>query len=740
MIRMNEQEAYERLADFIQDYIYDNGWEHLSSMQIRAVGAVLEKKHNLLFTAGTAMGKTEAALMPALTDIYEHPADSVGILYISPLKALINDQFCRMEEMLAGTGLFITKWHGDAAVSRKEKLLCVPGGILQTTPESLEAMLCRHPENVRILFSDLQYIVIDEIHYFMGNQRGLQLLALLERMPGTVWRPPGLSGGRAATGREPVRLGLSATIGDSRQALAYLNAGSTRKAKVIDYKEERRQYLISVTSTRIGGTDYPVAYGKKILKQSMGKRTLLFTNSRRECEILVAQVRRLALRAGLPDCYYIHHGSISRELREEAELQMKQREGPVLTGTTLTLELGIDIGDLDEVIQASQPLRISSMVQRVGRSGRKTMQSRIAFHLRYFEAEGGVLENLDLSLVRTIAMIELYFREKYLESVRLPRFPMNLLVHETLSILSQKGCLYPHRLAEELLELAIFRHISQDELKQVLRAMMEKDYIRLYEDGAVGLSDAGERLCDHLEFYAVFESEETFSVRWNEQEIGTVDRAYKAGDSFFLAGRTWEVQGCDMKHKRIDVEQGTAKADIRFGGKGALHTDRRTMEQIHQVLASEETYSYLDEEAAGILAELRAEAKRLGLLTLLSREPGTDNLLVFPALGTDTIRTLYYIWNSGGVTCERVMLRGLLYGIRICSMTEQAFRIYNARILEKGCRINQAYLLKKERMEGKYFDILPEKLKFKELTEDALDRQGAAEFLKLLAQGEEHIR
>ena len=118
------------------------------------------------------------------------------------------------------------------------------------------------------------------------------------------------------------------------------------------------------------------------------------------------------------------------------------------------------------------------------------MQSRIAFHLRYFEAEGGVLENLDLSLVRTIAMIELYFREKYLESVRLPRFPMNLLVHETLSILSQKGCLYPHRLAEELLELAIFRHISQDELKQVLRAMMEKDYIRLYEDGAVGPPDS----------------------------------------------------------------------------------------------------------------------------------------------------------------------------------------------------------------------------------------------------------
>ncbi len=724
MKRMSEQEAYDRLADFIQDYIYDRGWEHLSTMQVRAVGEVLEKKNNLLFTAGTAMGKTEAALMPALTDIYEHPVSSVGILYISPLKALINDQFCRIEEMLAGTGLAITKWHGDAAVSRKEKLLLAPGGILQTTPESMEAMLCRHPENVRILFSELQYVVIDEIHYFMGNQRGLQLLALLERIQRII-------------GREPVRLGLSATIGDCRQALAYLNAGSTRRGRVIDYKEEKRQYLISVTATRIGSTDYPDDYGRKILEQSVGKRTLLFTNSRRECEILVAQVRRLALRAGLPDCYYIHHGSISREIREEAELHMRQSEGPVLTGTTLTLELGIDIGDLDEVIQASQPLRISSMVQRVGRSGRKTMRSSIAFHLRYFEAEGGVLENLDLGLVRTIAMIELYFRETYVESARLPRCPMNLLIHETLSILCQKGCLYPRRLAAEVLELSIFRHISQEELRQALHCMIEKDLIKVYEDGAVGMSDAGERLCGNLEFYAVFESEETFSVRWNEQEIGTLDRACRAGDSFFLAGRTWEVKGCDTKHRRIDVEPGTARADIRFGGKGALHTDRKTMERIHQVLASEGTYSYLDEEAAGILTELRAAAKRRGLLKLLAREPGTDNLLVFPVLGTDTIRTLCYVWNSGGLACERVMLRGFLYGIRIHSMTEAGFRSSNARILEQGCRISRAYLLKKERMEGKYFDVLPEELRYRELMEDVLDLKGAAEFMRTLAQGEE---
>ena len=208
---MTEWEAYDRLADFIQDYIYDKKWDHLNPMQIQAIEKVPEKKENLLFTAGTAMGKTEAALMPALTEIYTHPVDSAGILYISPLKALINDQFYRIEEMLAGTGLSITRWHGDAQAAGKEKLLACPKGILQTTPESLEAMLCRHPENVRILFSEVQYVVIDEIHYFMGSQRGLQLLAVLERIQRIIRR-------------EPVRLGLSATIQNPADALAWLGA------------------------------------------------------------------------------------------------------------------------------------------------------------------------------------------------------------------------------------------------------------------------------------------------------------------------------------------------------------------------------------------------------------------------------------------------------------------------------------------------------------------------------------
>ncbi len=714
---MTEREAYDRLADFIQDYIYEKNWEHLNSMQIKAVEKVLMRRKNLLFTAGTAMGKTEAALMPAITHICEHSLNSVGILYISPLKALINDQFERVEEMLAGTQVQITRWHQDAAASKKERLLSYPSGILQTTPESLEAMLCRRPQHIKILFSDLQYVIIDELHYFMGSLRGLQLLAILERIQRIIQKVP-------------IRLGLSATISDTKGALAYLNAGSGREGEVIDYQDEHRQYFVSVTATRLKKVDDPSAYCKKILKQSLGKRALLFTNSRRECEILMSQIRRMAIKAGYPDCYYIHHGSISKSIREDTERCMKEGEGPVLTGTTLTLELGIDIGDLDEVIQASQPMQISSMVQRMGRSGRKTLKSCISFHLRYLESLDGILENLDLSLVRTVAMMELYFREGYLEQAKVPRCPVNLLVHEVLAAVCEKGCLQPPHLAKTVLELSVFQEISQEDLRTVLRIMIQKDFLKVYEDGAIGLSDTGEKICCSMGFYAVFEADETFSVYWNNNAIGTVDKAYKTDEHFFLAGKTWAVLGCDLKHKRIDVEPGKDKADIHFNGKGSLKTDRRTMEKIRQILKEKNEYPYLDEEAVDVLREIRSLTKSFQLDELLVKEPGTRNLLLFPALDTDTIRTLYYLWRSNGISCEKVLLRGLLYGIRVYAMDEPALKKKICRILASGCRIDRAYLLKKERAEGKYFDMLPGELKFKELCQDVLDLDGAISFMR----------
>lgn len=718
---MTEREAYESFADFIQDYIYEKKWEHLNSMQIRAAELIGLGTHNLLLTAGTAMGKTEAAFMPAISQIYRRRRDSVGILYISPLKALINDQFTRIEEMLAGTGLRITKWHGDASVSKKERLLSMPGGILQTTPESLEAMLCRHPENVRILFSSLEYVIIDEIHYFMNSQRGLQLLAALERVQRLI-------------GRKPLRIGLSATIRNAKTALGYLNAGTGREGEVVDYQEECRRYVVSVSVTQTGRDEYPEEYIGRLLEESRGKRALLFTNSRRECEILIARVKDLALANGMPDCYYVHHGSISKDLREETELAMKQAEGPVLTGTTLTLELGIDIGDLDLVIQAAQPMSISSMVQRVGRSGRRTRCSAIAFHLRCLRSDGSI-EGVSLGLVRTIAMIELYFREQYLEEVRAEGWPFNLLVHEILAAICEKGCMRPPVLAESVLELGIFRNVTQAQLASVLRELIAKDVLMVYEDGAIGLSDTGERFCNRMDFYAVFEAEESFVVRCGEQEIGALDKPYKKDTCFFLAGKTWRVVGCDLKKKRIDVvPDETASAAITFSSSGMRQTDQRTMEKIHEILDSDRRYQYLDEEADELLLATRHLAERYRLTELLTEEDGTDNVLIFPCAATDAIRTLQCLLGAHRIPCERLFLDGTLYGIRVFAMTKERLARRLKRLGRSLAFVPEEYLLQRFRKEGKYFEYLPDDLKYLEICRDVLDIGGALQIAEEIVE------
>ena len=734
---LTAQEAYDLLADFIQKYIYQQGWENLNAMQVKAIEYILPQKEHILLTAGTARGKTEAAFLPAITVIAQDDriqvgrlsdqgrqefwqtgavssCSSVGILYISPLKALINDQFLRIEDMLRETDIRITKWHGDASDSRKEKLLMDPGGILQMTPESLEAMLCCHPERIKTLFSGLRFIIIDEIHYFMGNERGLQLLTLIERLS-------------SRAGIEPVRIGLSATIRNKKEALAWLCTGSRRKGRVISCQEEGHRVTCSVTATRIGKEEFPERYIKKLLYQTKGKRALLFAGSRRLAEVIIAKVRRMAAERNLPDVYHVHHGSISRELREDTENVMKRQEGPILTGTTLTLELGIDIGSLDEVIQADAPPSISSMVQRLGRSGRRTGRSAISFQLRHQE-EKGEWKKLDLTLARSIAMIELYFREHYLEEVSLPRFPAHFLVHEILAVLYEKGCLMPPRLAAQVLALSVFKNISQDDLRDLILHLIEKKVLCQYEDGAIGMDDRGEAIVASMDFFAVFNADIPMTVLCDGVEIGSIDRAYRPGDSFFLAGRSYLVEDRDMAGKRLFVSETEEEAEVSFAGYGETVTDRRLMEKVHEILESETEYAYLDDEAKGVLTDLRSKAVRFHM----NEDIGVDkdgSLLLMPRLSGKTMLTVYHILRAHDVQCDRIFCRDFLYGIRIRGMRESSFKSLCRKLSREKYLIDYGYVNRYVRTRGKYFDLLPENLKGKEIISDFLDMDGARTYI-----------
>jgi len=225
--------VFERFPDYIREYIYAHSWESLREVQIAAARSIFGTDNNLLLTSSTASGKTEAAFFPILSLLNEAPPSSVGVLYIAPLKSLINDQFERLHDLLDMTGVKVTHWHGDVAMSHKKRLLEKPTGILQITPESLEAMLINRSNDIPRLFGDLRFIVIDEIHTLTGTDRGNQIICLLSRIAHLI-------------GYHPRRIGLSATIGDPSLAAEWLCADSGRNIDVPELTQEKIRWRLGL--------------------------------------------------------------------------------------------------------------------------------------------------------------------------------------------------------------------------------------------------------------------------------------------------------------------------------------------------------------------------------------------------------------------------------------------------------------------------------------------------------------
>ena len=298
-------DIFARLAPFIQDYIYQNRWTELRGIQVAAAEVIFDSDDNLLLSSGTASGKTEAAFLPILTDITEHPSKSVAVLYISPLKALINDQFKRLDQLLMDSHIPVYKWHGDASQTEKNKLLKHPEGILQITPESLESLLINKRGSILRLFSDLRYVIIDEVHHFMRDVRGVQVLSQLERI-------------QRLTGNRPRRVGLSATLGDLSVAQAWLSSGSDRVCAAPTADEGKKQIRLFVQrfvkqgdSTDDLGDSGDREHFEYLFRMTLDKKTIIFTNSREETEFVLSNLRQIAMKRKAPDIYRVHHGNVS---------------------------------------------------------------------------------------------------------------------------------------------------------------------------------------------------------------------------------------------------------------------------------------------------------------------------------------------------------------------------------------------------------------------------------------------
>jgi ATP-dependent Lhr-like helicase len=640
--------VFDRLAPYIQEYIYLNRWTELREVQVAACDIIFNSENNLLLSTGTASGKTEAAFLPALTMLYENPSSSVGILYISPLKALINDQFLRLNLLLQEGNISVCKWHGDASLSAKNKLVANPNGVLQITPESLESLLVNKREVCIRLFTDLRFIIIDEVHYFMSSPRGLQLLCQLERIAKLAQC-------------NPRRIGLSATLADYYSAENWLNTGSNRKCITPKVSTGKRIIKLFMERFVLQGDDNNDTHdsGRKkhfeyLYRQTLHKKALIFTKSRAELEFAMANIRQIAEENNTADIYRIHHGSISAALREEAEKDMKTSEQPIITGATVTLELGMDIGTLDKVIQIGAPFSASSFTQRIGRCGRKGQTAELLFT---FEEEDSnnttdAMRAINWEFVKTIAIIQLYLEKRWVEPITPATLPYALLYHQTMSFLVSAGDVTPAILAQNVLGLSVFKNITQDDYRLLLQHLIEIEHILRTERGGLIIGKKAEGIISHYEFYSVFESPVEYLVKEENSSIGTVMSNYPVGARFALAGRAWECVNVNEKSKIIFVKRiaGVSKIAWVSPAESDLHT--HLIQKMQEVLTHDDEYAYLSNECKKRLAQIRSIAQTAKITTSLVTPLSCKKHAVFPWIGTKQLVTLAFALGMKDINCQ----------------------------------------------------------------------------------------
>jgi ATP-dependent Lhr-like helicase len=626
--------AFDRLSEPIRRWAWQQGWKDLRDIQERAVDPILAGRDVVLASA-TASGKTEAAFLPLLS----RPVKNQGlrILYVSPLKALINDQARRLESLADAVGLTVTPWHGDIAASRKRRLRDAPAGILLITPESLEAMFVTHGSEVSAFFGGLDYMVVDELHSFMATERGRQLQSLLHRVD-------------LAVGHPVPRLGLSATLGDIGAAAAFLrpDAKEAKEAcQIIESTSLRREvqlqirgYLQTEPEDADAGPE-PAEIVNDLYEIVRGGTHIVFTNARADVEQYVHLLKRRAERDGAPDEFWAHHGNLAKDVREDAEDALRSDRPSTVVATT-TLELGIDVGSVDTIAQIGPPPSVSSMRQRLGRSGRRAGDPSV---LRIYLEEAPVTvrtppqDELRESVVQSVAMVQLLI-EGFNESPRGGALHLSTLVQQILSLAAQRGGFRANDAWRALCGQGPFTAVTPEPFAELLRDLASHGLLMQTHDGTIVLDSEGERLVNRYDFYAAFVTSDEYRLVVGSHTLGTlpISRPLLVGDLLLFAGQRWRVLEVRDAERVIELERAPGGRAPSFSGGPALVDDtvRWRMKQVYESSSEE---AFLDRGARRLLAEGRSAYRRLGLREL-SLIPRGQDIVLFPWYGDRALDTL----------------------------------------------------------------------------------------------------
>lgn len=643
--------AFDKLARPIQKWVRGQGWRELRDIQARTTQVLFNTKADVIVAASTAGGKTEAAFLPLISQVLDDPADATGfdVLYVAPLKALITDQARRLEDICRETGLPVTPWHGDVSSSIKSRAMKHPKGVLLITPESLEALFIRRGLEIPRLFGATRAVVIDELHSVLDSERGIQMRSLLTRL-------------ELAVKRQIRRIGLSATLGDMALARAYLRPDDPDGVTMIEAKGGAAELQLQLRGYVAGDRDATApsatdAIADHLFQNLRGTDNLVFAGARQSVEIYADRLRALCEKEHLPQEFYPHHASLSREHRDFVERRLKDSSSPTTAVCTSTLELGIDIGDVTCVAQIGAPFSVASLRQRLGRSGRREGKPAV---LRQYAVEAQLAPNsnfsdcLRLGLVRAVAMIDLLL-EGWCEPPQRESLHLSTLVHQILSVIAERGGIRAPVLFKILCQDGPFRQVEAPAFVDVLRAMGSHEHalIEQASDGLLLLGGGGEKLVEHYSFYAVFQTPEEYRLVANGRELGTlpVDNLIAPGMLLIFSGRRWQVVEVHDRDRVILVVPAKAGIPPIFGGDpGNIHD--RVIERMFALLESDHRPIYMDKAALDLLSEARGNYAQLKFNPGRIAQMGDDSFILATRSGTLKTTTLALALRAYGFSVQ----------------------------------------------------------------------------------------
>lgn len=721
-----QTKSFELLHEAMQRWIWKQGWETLRPIQEQAIPIVLDGDSDVILSAPTASGKTEAAFLPILSHIAvqrkssQSPNSGFDVVYISPLKALINDQYDRLQELCDACDLPVHRWHGDVSSSKKSKALEDPDGILLITPESVEALFLRRPSKFHQALQNVAYVVVDEIHAFIGTPRGKQLQSLLHRIE------------RSKGGRTP-RVALSATIGDHEMTAEFLRPKAGSEVKIIDPDGARQEIRLLVRGYENknsgskeedgeGPSGTVVEIAEHIFTTLRGQDNLVFANRRMDVELYTDLLKRVSEDRSVPNEFYAHHGSLSKEIREESERVLKNSKSRATVICTSTLELGIDIGWMDSIGQVGSPPSVSSLRQRLGRSGREDDPAVLRVYIQEPEiTDSTPLEDtLRPELVQTIAMVDLLL-EKWYEPPNLDALECSTLIQQLLSLIAEYGGIKTETAYRILCQTGPFDKITIPQFKSLLRGLADEDLLSQAGDGDLIMGITGEKVTRYYDFYAAFWSPDEYRLVANEKTIGTLPVTSPVRDGMLLifGGQRWEVKSVDQEKQIAFLKPAPGGKVPKFGGEGALvHTCVR--EEMFTTYTSTEIPRYLDTEGVELLKEGRMHFEQLDLENQNLIRQG-EHTVLFVWAGDRVVNTIHLFLSERGYKASKA---GMTLQVQDCQPPELVEEFYEIATLQPPEPAKLAGTVKNKIID-KHDRYLPEELLNSNYASKRLDIEGA---------------